>query len=395
MAMTPIRPELGLQDWSPVARGGEAFGRGIGQGLAALGQGIGKGLEQKKANEQKNKQMMGSIKAMRQLMNSGVLNPALEAAGVRAEDLQTLNAVFDDPDKSLTDQYALTQQMGAFLNMAVAEGTKVLTAPQKPVPSLAGVDQLIKDATDKNGNVDPSALYSLGAQRGFTPDIIGQVADDLKKQSPLVTVDTGDKVTGRLMEQRYKSIQEQRETKIMPAVNAVPHLMAMEELLGVMDDKGGIIAGSLAKQELAVKALANRLGANFEDVERTQAYIGMSAKRVAEIIKDFGAGTGLSDADREFATAAAGGNITMDRRALKRLIDIAKKGMKTAHANYLRDVNRSFGGEGLEWERNSLLVPELSFDAMPENIEPLPSVNVPSTTDGGGEDDFWSFARGQ
>ncbi len=45
MAMTPIRPELGLQDWSPIARGGEAYGRGIGQGLAALGQGIGKAIE--------------------------------------------------------------------------------------------------------------------------------------------------------------------------------------------------------------------------------------------------------------------------------------------------------------------------------------------------------------
>jgi hypothetical protein len=51
MAMTPIRPELGLQDWSPIARGGEAYGRGVGQGLAALGQGIGNAIEKHRRNQ--------------------------------------------------------------------------------------------------------------------------------------------------------------------------------------------------------------------------------------------------------------------------------------------------------------------------------------------------------
>jgi F0F1-type ATP synthase membrane subunit c/vacuolar-type H+-ATPase subunit K len=49
MAMSQIRPELGRQDWSPIARGGQAFGQGVGQGLAQLGAGIGKAMDERKA----------------------------------------------------------------------------------------------------------------------------------------------------------------------------------------------------------------------------------------------------------------------------------------------------------------------------------------------------------
>lgn len=54
----------------------------------------------------------------------------------------------------------------------------------------------------------------------------------------------------------------------------------------------------------------------------TDAYLANVAKQTATIIKDFGAGTGLSDADREFATKAAGGDISMSREALERILDI-------------------------------------------------------------------------
>jgi hypothetical protein len=52
MAMSPIRPELGRQDWSPIARGGQAFGQGVGQGLAQLGAGIGQAIQQHREKKQ-------------------------------------------------------------------------------------------------------------------------------------------------------------------------------------------------------------------------------------------------------------------------------------------------------------------------------------------------------
>ena len=41
------------------------------------------------------------------------------------------------------------------------------------------------------------------------------------------------------------------------------------------------------------------------------------AGNVGRLIKQFGAGTGLSDADRQYAEKMAGGKITLDVKALK------------------------------------------------------------------------------
>jgi hypothetical protein len=46
------------------------------------------------------------------------------------------------------------------------------------------------------------------------------------------------------------------------------------------------------------------------------------AAPVAQIIKQFGAGTGLSDADREFARMAAAGDIGLTSKSIKRIMEI-------------------------------------------------------------------------
>ena len=49
------------------------------------------------------------------------------------------------------------------------------------------------------------------------------------------------------------------------------------------------------------------------------------AQNVGRIIKQFGAGTGLSNADREYAEKMAGGKITLDRKAIERILDINER----------------------------------------------------------------------
>ena len=57
----------------------------------------------------------------------------------------------------------------------------------------------------------------------------------------------------------------------------------------------------------------------------SQAFGGLMATNTAKLIKNFGAGTGLSDADRQYAKQAAAGDITMDERAIRKLIEINNK----------------------------------------------------------------------
>ena len=61
---------------------------------------------------------------------------------------------------------------------------------------------------------------------------------------------------------------------------------------------------------------------------------------VGQLIKQFGAGTGLSDADREFAMQMAGGKITLTEQALRKILDINDKA-----ANRVIDThNRKYSG---------------------------------------------------
>lgn len=64
---------------------------------------------------------------------------------------------------------------------------------------------------------------------------------------------------------------------------------------------------------------------NPNAINATETYIADSGQRVADYITNLGAGTGLSDADREYAKSIVGGNITVDKESLKRLLGTLKK----------------------------------------------------------------------
>ena len=71
-----------------------------------------------------------------------------------------------------------------------------------------------------------------------------------------------------------------------------------------IDSDDGIITGPMTDGKLWIgRFLSENLGAEFGDdsLENTQRYIANMGTMVGEIIKQFGSGTGLSDADREFA----------------------------------------------------------------------------------------------
>ena len=72
----------------------------------------------------------------------------------------------------------------------------------------------------------------------------------------------------------------------------------------------------------------------------SQAYAAAMGANVGKLIKQFGAGTGLSDADREFAMQMAGGKITLTEQALRKILDINDKA-----ANRVIDThNRKYRG---------------------------------------------------
>jgi hypothetical protein len=57
-------------------------------------------------------------------------------------------------------------------------------------------------------------------------------------------------------------------------------------------------------------------------VSRTKEYAALMGRQVGIVIKDFGAGTGLSDADREYAESIAGADIENPMQTLRNLMRI-------------------------------------------------------------------------
>lgn len=115
----------------------------------------------------------------------------------------------------------------------------------------------------------------------------------------------------------------------------------IEEVLPLTDE---MITGATAQPELFVRRIKSEmsefLGIDATDpaLQNTEAYIALAAPRVAEIIKNFGAGTGLSDADREFANKAAAGDIAMTAASLQRILKILKKAGENKIALYNKTV---------------------------------------------------------
>lgn len=75
------------------------------------------------------------------------------------------------------------------------------------------------------------------------------------------------------------------------------------------------------------------------DVENTQVFASTMARQVLGIIKNLGSGSGISDADREYASKIVGGTISLDEAAIRRLMNISE----TAIKNQAKWVNDNVG----------------------------------------------------
>lgn len=155
----------------------------------------------------------------------------------------------------------------------------------------------------------------------------------------------------------------------------------MNNITEVMPNLDEMITGKLANAELFVRsaqsAIAAAVGLDPEDpkLANTQTFLALAAPRVANIIKDFGAGTGLSDADREFATLASAGDITMTATALRNILKILKNDANRTlklFENITDDIRADEGKDPLIFYR----IPALKSRPSLEATTPAPSVEV-------------------
>lgn len=167
----------------------------------------------------------------------------------------------------------------------------------------------------------------------LTPQQGEQRIQSLVNKGAGINIDLGQGMNLKGLE-LPKFLREDREA----AVGAAQTLSVVGRARQLIDD--GIRTGSMAETRQTVARAAQLFGipVDQDTLANTDEYIAIMAQQTAQVIQQFGAGTGLSDADREYARRAAGGDIRMDVRALMRLLDIAERGANNTMQRYQRTI---------------------------------------------------------
>ena len=205
----------------------------------------------------------------------------------------------------------------------------------------AGIKKIILQPADDRGTLFEH-LVTAGFKEGTKEWNSAARAWLAKKAGTSVSVRTALKAGEELGKEMAKLVVSQQKD----AEGARVGLLSLQESRQILNDAAGITTGTGAKFLTALNSfLTQRLGfdAGADETANTQAFAATMGTQVGQIIKQFGSGTGLSDADREYAERIVGGDITLNEAAIRRLIDINERAFRNVirfHNKRARSVNK-------------------------------------------------------
>lgn len=257
-----------------------------------------------------------------------------QAASARSTtDMEELRAINEDIRTFQIEQLDLDNPMVIKARLQMAG----FTLPQITALGTISADEadaLLKGRTgklevwqDAQGNVRPVNVNDFGLvfddqiNKYVRASELGlvQKAPDIVKQ----IVDTSQQVGREKMAEANVNDFVKLHEK---ATNARDQIEILDRQVARLE--GGMPTGLLATTELTLRRVGELLGMPYDpEVTKAQNYISEASKIVAEQIKDFGSGTGLSDADREYAKIGAGADIGQQAEALINLLNIRRTAM--------------------------------------------------------------------
>lgn len=139
----------------------------------------------------------------------------------------------------------------------------------------------------------------------------------------------------------------------------------------------GMITGAGAEFLVNLNQALKQVGVDLgygDAAANAQAYAATLGSNVGKLIKQFGAGTGLSDADRDYAEKIAGGKISLDEKALRKILDINDRAARNAITSH----NKKYGNV----KTNIPLTVEMPPEYKPPSRPSAPgSVSIPSAAE--------------
>jgi len=163
---------------------------------------------------------------------------------------------------------------------------------------------------------------------------------------PLVNIQNSPE--GGMFAGMPKDVREEMFKRQGEAQDAADLIGVTNQGLQLLDQ--GAITGAGSGTKIATIKWAQALGVPVDDdiasaANNTETYRSIMAKAVGKVIKNFGSGTGLSDADRQYAERLAGGDTTLNEPAIRRILAAGVKSAKSKISNFNTMRDKVLGGD--------------------------------------------------
>jgi len=208
--------------------------------------------------------------------------------------------------------------------------------------------------------------YNKAVSQGYNGTFNEWFLNVKKAGSPKVDVAVG--IGERSMTELGKKMGEKLVEDRKDVEGSVTSLRNIQEAKSLLDS--GVITGVGAKFLTDMgNLLSTRIGFKAFDnpVKNTEAYSAIIGIQVGQIIKQFGSGTGLSDADREYAERIVAGDVTLTEKSLRRIIEINERGHSNIIKNFNKKAKQVMSKKGAE---------ELPYDLTVEMPQIKPQQNI-------------------
>jgi hypothetical protein len=243
---------------------------------------------------------------------------ALETGGLRARR------------QLLTSSGATSEQISDLENASEKEIEAFLSGQKGTIMPFTSADEKLVSlrvndygrAWDKDDN-----MWKNPSEMGLSP------APEVQK-----VFTQADNLTKRLTDVAVTNFGELNTA----AQTAVDTLRNNDIAMEILDSEGGIYSGTLAnfKTEAAKAAyLLSGGNLNIATAENSETYAASRVSEVGNFIQKFGSGTGLSDADREYAKQGAAGDIAVTEASIRRLLMIERQVAKTIIGDHSKVVD--------------------------------------------------------
>lgn len=184
-----------------------------------------------------------------------------------------------------------------------------------------------------NPSKPPVRLTPPDAKTGYqktTAFKAGDVVEGPDGKPSLLTGQGTNVTVNNAVNPILKGLGEQFVTNAEGARAAADTVRAIQNARSQIEAPGGIISGQFANQALTLQKIGAALGVTDPaKIQNTETFRTQIKPIVLETVKGLGAGSGISNADRDFALQAVGGDITLDGGSIRRVLDITERAARS------------------------------------------------------------------